>query len=74
MVNQQEADLMKAFVEAEEDDRLDDGAIEVDSDESYIDVWELLAHRNDVHHLQLNHSNIYIPLVLTAPNSTHKYN
>ena len=34
-VDQQEADLMEALAEAEEDDRLDDGAVEVDSDEEY---------------------------------------
>ena len=32
-MDQQEADLMEALAEAEEDDRLDDGAVEVDSDE-----------------------------------------
>ena len=35
VVNQQEVDLMEALVEAEEDDRLDDGAVKVDSDEEY---------------------------------------
>ena len=35
LFDQQEVDLMEALAEAEEDDRLDDGAVEVDSDEEY---------------------------------------
>ena len=35
LFDQQEADLMEALAEAEEDDRSDDGAVEVDSDEEY---------------------------------------
>ena len=35
LFDQQEADLMEALAEAEKDDRLDDGTVEVDSDEEY---------------------------------------
>ena len=36
LFDQQEADLMEALAEAEEDDRsVDDGAVKVDSDEEY---------------------------------------
>ena len=34
-VDQHEADLMEALAEIKEDERLDDGAVEIDSDEEY---------------------------------------
>ena len=41
LFDQQEADLMEALAEAEEDDRsVDDGAVKVDSDEEYAGwIW-----------------------------------
>ena len=40
LFDQQEADLMEALAEAEKDDRLDDGTVEVDSDEEYAEwIW-----------------------------------
>ena len=35
MVDQQEADLMEVLAEMEEDERLDDGAVEIDLDDEY---------------------------------------